>query len=70
MTLSEIAGYELFYFLNGDFNNGVQLEFTDPTISSATVGPLASGSWEFQLLAYDTAGRYSTVPNSVTVVIP
>lgn len=68
LLLSELAGYEIYYFLDGSTDEQI-IPVNDPATTSYTTAPLPAGTYYFAISAVDTSGVYSELSEPVEVII-
>ena len=69
LTLSSLAGYEV-YYTNSTGTVNVVLPVTGGTTTMATVASLSSGTYSFSMSAVDTSGLKSPLSKVVSITFP
>ena len=66
-TLTDLAGYKIYWGQNGSYPNSVTLN--NPGLTSYVVENLPVGTWDFVSTAFNTQGVESSFSNVATKVI-
>jgi len=68
-SLDDLAGYRVFYGQQlGQYNQS--LVINNPTVTTAVIDNLTSGTWFFQVAGFDDAGNQSELSNAASKTIP
>ena len=67
LDVTEIAGYEIYYAIDGGATNVIDIP--GGTTTTYTMGPVVPGSYELSIATYDTGGLYSIPSNPITAVV-
>lgn len=70
LELSEIAGYEIYYFVDGSpEGDGERVRIDDPTATQYTTPHLTLGHYYFSIATVDTSELYSELSDYVEITI-
>jgi hypothetical protein len=68
--MSEIGGYEIYYFIEGSAENeGETITINDPSVTQYTTEPLNPGIYFFAITTIDDNGLYSETSEYVEILI-
>ncbi len=71
LQLSEINGYEIYYFLEGTpSDQGEVVSINDPSTTNYTTPALDPGTYYFSIVSIDSSGLHSDLADYITITIP
>ncbi len=69
LTVAELAGYEIYYYLEGDENNGEVIEVTNASATSQELTLTTAGNYYFAIASIDTEGLESEMSSPVSFLV-